>query len=187
MKKSMIAGAAMVAAAAVAVPVIGWSQSPPSAPAGVAGSDGSGGDRMGHPGMHRGWERWANKSPQQACVDRLARRAGFIAAIGFKLDPTAEQKPLWDKVVSASQSAEEAQRKLCAALPANALDRDKLTVIDRMHHREQVMQARLAAMQQVDPAVQALYDKLTPAQKAVLDHPFHRGEHADGQRGDQKK
>jgi LTXXQ motif family protein len=183
MKKSVIAGAAMVAAAAVAVPVIGWSQSPPPPPAPAAAS-GSGGDRMGHPWMHRGWEQ---KSPQQACVDRLAHRAGFIAAIGFKLDPTAEQKPLWDNVVSATQSAEESQRKLCDALPANAQDRDKLTVIDRLHHREQVMQARLAAMQQVDPAIQALYDKLTPAQKAVLDHPFHRGEHGDGQKGDQQK
>lgn len=191
MKKSMIAGAAMVAVAAVAVPVIGWSQSPPPAPpAGAPGPSGPGGDRMGGPGhdgmMHRGWARWANKSPQQACVDRLARRAGFIAAIGFKLDPTAEQKPLWDKVVSVTQSAEDAQRKLCDALPANAQDRDKLTVIDRLHHREQVLQARLAAMQQVDPAVQALYDKLTPAQKAILDHPFHHGDHGGDHGGDQK-
>jgi LTXXQ motif family protein len=175
MKKSLIAGAAMVAAAAVAVPVIGWSQSPPPAPAGAPGPGGPGGDRMGHPGMHRGWARWANKSPQQACVDRLARRAGFIASVGFKLNLTSDQQPLWDKVVSVTQSSEVAQRKLCDALPANAQDRDKLTVIDRMHHREQVLQARLQAMQQADPAVQALYDKLTPAQKAILDHPFKRG------------
>jgi hypothetical protein len=183
MKKSMLAGAAMIAVAAVAVPVIGWSQSPP--PPAPAGAAGPGGDHMGgRMGMHAGWE---HKSPQQACVDRLARRAGFITAIGFRLDPTAEQKPLWDKVVAATQAGEEAQRKLCEALPANAQDRDKVTVVDRLHHREQVMQARLAAMQQVDPAIQALYDKLTPAQKAVLDHPFHHGDHGDGQKGDQQK
>lgn len=184
MKKSMLAGAAMVAAVAVAVPVIGWSQSaPPPPPAGAPGPGGpggpGGGDRMGGPDrdgmMHRGWERWAHKSPQQACVDRLARRAGFIAAVGFKLNLTADQKPLWDKVVSVTQSAEDAQRKLCDALPANAQDRDKLTVIDRLHHHEQVLQARLQAMQQADPAVQALYDKLTPAQKEILDHPHKRG------------
>ena len=187
MKKSMIAGAAMVAAVAASVPVIGWSQSPPPpAPAGAPGPDGpgglGGGDRMGGPDgpgrdgmMHRGWERWAHKSPQQACVDRIARRAGFIASVGFKLNLTAEQKPLWDKVVSVTQTAEDAQRKLCDALPANAQDRDKLTVIDRLHHREQVLQARLQAMQQANPAVQALYDKLTPDQKQILDHPFKRG------------
>lgn len=180
MRKSMIAAAAMVAAASVAVPVAGWSQSPPPpAPAAAPGAGGPDGNRMGGPGhdgmMHRGWGRWADKSPQQACVDRLARRAGFIASVGFKLNLTAEQKPLWDKVMSVTQSAEEAQRKLCDALPANAEDRDKLTVIDRLHHREQVLQARLQAMQQADPAVQALYDKLTPEQKQVLDHPFKRG------------
>ena len=185
MKKSIVAGAAMIAAAAVAVPVIAWSQAPPPSPAGAPGPGSAGGDHMGgRMGMHAGWE---HKSPQQACVDRLARRAGFIAAIGFKLDPTAEQKPLWDKVVAATQSAEETQRKLCDTLPANAPDREKLTVIDRLHHHEQVMQARLAAMQQVDPAIQALYDKLTPAQKAVLDHPFHHGEHGGDRGGNQQK
>lgn len=187
MKKSIVAGAAMIAVAAVAVPVIAWSQAPPPPPAGASAPSSAGGDHMGgRMGMHAGWGRWAEKSPQQTCVDRLARRAGFIAAIGFKLDPTAEQKPLWDKVVAATQSAEETQRKLCDALPATAQDREKLTVIDRLHHREQVMQARLAAMQQVDPAIQALYDKLTPAQKAVLDHPFHHGEHGDDRGGGQQ-
>jgi hypothetical protein len=182
MKKSMLAGAAMVAVAAVAVPVIGWSQSPPpAAPAG--GPGGAAGDHMGdrmggagHEGMmHRGWERWANKSPQQACVDRIARHAGVIAAIGFKLNLTSDQKPLWDKVLAATQSGEDAQRKLCDALPANAQDRGKLTALDRLHHREQVLQARLQAMQQADPAVQALYNQLTPQQKQILDHPFRRG------------
>lgn len=184
MKKSMIAGAAMVAVATVAVPVIGWSQSPPPpAPAGASGPGSPDGEHMGGrmrgPGrdemLHRRWERWANQSPQQACIDRLARRAGFIASIGFKLNLTSEQKPLWDKVMAVTQSSEEAQRKLCDALPANAQDRDKLTAIDRLHHREQVLQARLQALQQVDPAVQALYDKLTPQQKEIIDHPFRRG------------
>ena len=50
-----------------------------------------------------------------------------------------------------------------------------LTVIDRMKHREQVLQAQLQALQQTEPAAQALYDKLTTDQKAVVDHPFHRG------------
>lgn len=184
MKKSMLAGAAMVAVAAMAVPVIGWSQSAqPAAPAG--GSGGPGGDHMGAPGdhmggmMHHEWAermmRWRNESPQQACIDRLARRAGVIASIGFKLNLTSEQKPLWDKVMAAAQSGEEAQRKLCDALPAAAQDRDKMTALDRLHHREQVLQARLQAMQQADPAVQALYDKLSPQQKEILDHPFKRG------------
>jgi hypothetical protein len=179
MNRSSLVGAAMVAAAAVAVPVIAWSQAPSAAPPGAAGAVGPGHEGAGgagREGMHRGWERWArNVSPQQACVDRIARRAGFIASIGFKLNLTADQKPLWDKVVAAAQAGEDSQRKLCEGLPANAQDRGKLTALDRLHHREQVLQAQLQGLQQAEPAVQALYDKLTPEQKAILDHPFHRG------------
>ena len=180
MNKSMLAGAAMIVAAAVAVPVVAWSQSPPppppGGPAGVPPGPGDRGPGGGHGWMHRGgWERWAHVSPQQACVDRIARRAGFVASMGFRLNLTAEQKPLWDKVLAATQAAEDSQRKLCDALPAKPEDRAKMTVIDRLSHRQQVLQAQLQALQQTEPAVQALYDKLTSEQKAMLDHPFRRG------------
>ena len=95
--------------------------------------------------------------------------------MGFKLNLTAEQKPLWDKVLVATQSAQDAQRKFCSSLPASAEDRGKETFIDRMNHRQQMLQAQLQALQQTEPAVQALYEKLTPEQKAMLDHPFRRG------------
>ena len=182
MDKTTLAGAAMIAVAVVTMPaVMAWSQSTPSAPAagderGAATGDRMGGQMMrmhgdgaGRMMMHR------NESPQQACVDRIARRAGFVASIGVKLNLTADQKPLWDKLVTATQTAQVDQRKLCDALPTSRDSDDKLTVIDRMHHREQMMQTRLKGLQQVEPAVQALYQSLTPEQKAVLDHPFRRG------------
>ena len=179
MNKSTLAGAAMLAVAAVAVPVLGWSQSPPPPPPGapaVPGDPDHPGAGPGRDGMiHRGWERWAHVSPQQACVDRLAKRAGFVASIGFKLNLTADQKPLWDKVLVATQAAADGERKLCDTLPAKAEDRGKETMIDKLHHREQMLQAKLQGLQQAEPAVQALYDKLTPEQKAILDHPFRRG------------
>jgi hypothetical protein len=171
MNKSTLAGAAMVAVAAVAVPVIAWSQTPAPPAAAAAGAE-----RGEHGGMHPGWDRWANDvSPQQACIDRIARRAGFVASMGFKLNLTADQKPLWDKVVAATQTAQDNQRKLCGSLPATAEDRGKQTVIDRMNHRQQMLQAQLQGLQQTQPALQALYDKLTAEQKAILDHPFRRG------------
>ena len=178
MNKSTVAGAAMIAVAAMAMPaMLAWSQSPPPPPAAGAAPDASGGPSgPGHEGMHRGWGRGArNLPPQQACIDRIARRAGFVASIGFKLNLTPDQKPLWDKVIAANQTADDAQRKLCDALPASKEDFGKLTVLDKIKHREQVLQARLQGLQQAEPAVQALYDKLTPAQKAIVDHPFHRG------------
>jgi hypothetical protein len=177
--KSTLVGAAMIAVAAVAMPaVLAWSQNAPP-PAGTApgavGDHGSQGG-PGREGMRRGWGRWARDvSPQQRCVDRLARRAGFVAAIGFKLNLTPDQKPLWDKVIAANEAADNAQRKLCDALPASKEDFGKLTLMDKIKHREQVLQARLQGLQQAEPAVQALYDKLTPDQKAIVDRPFHRG------------
>ena len=175
MNKSTLAGAAMIAVAAAALPMAAWSQAPTPPPAAAASPDvgpGAAGG-AGHDGMGRGWGRWAkDKSPQQACVDRLARRAGFVAAIGFKLNLTPEQKPLWDKVLTATQAAQDNERKMCASLPASAEDRDKVTLIDRMNRRQQMLQAKLQALQQTQPAVQALYDKLTPEQKAIVDHPF---------------
>jgi LTXXQ motif family protein len=171
MNKSTLAGAAMIAAAAIALPVLAWSQNPPQ-PAPAAASD-----KPDHDGMHHhGWGRWGkNQSPQQACEDRIAKRAGFVAYMGAKLDLTADQKPLWDKVVAATQAAQANEVKTCAALPASADDRDKLTIIDRMNHRQAMMQAQLQGLQQTEPAVQALYQTLTPAQKTIVDHPFHRG------------
>ena len=172
MNKSTLVGAAMIAAAAVAMPA--WSQTPPSPPAG-AGPHAPGGP--GHEGMRHPGGRWAQwmKNPRQACIDRLARRAGVVASLGFKLNLTDEQKPLWDKVIAANESAQDVQRKLCDALPASAEASGKETVIDRMNHWEHMLQARLQGLQQAEPAVQALYEKLTPAQKAILDHPFRRG------------
>ena len=175
MNKATLAGAAMIAIAAAAVPVMVLAQAPaPPAPPAAAGPGAPGGPG---PMMHRwmGHRGAMNRSPREACVDRIARRAGFIAATGFRLNLTAEQKPLWDKLLAATQTAEENQRKLCASLPATAEDRGKQTMIERLNHRQQMLQAQLQALQQTEPALQALYDKLTPPQKAMLDHPFRRG------------
>ena len=175
MNKSTLAGAAMITAAALAVPIFAWSQNPPQPPAPAAAPD--------HPdhGMmpmmhHHGWGHWAeNQSPQQACQDRIAKRAGFVAYIGAKLNLTADQKPLWDKVVAATQAAQANEAKTCTTLPTSADARDKETIIDKMNHRQAMMQAHLQGLQQTMPAVQALYQVLTPEQKAIVDHPFHRG------------
>ena len=115
-----------------------------------------------------------NRSPKDRCEERLARRAGFIAYTVAKLNLTAQQKPLWDKLNASMQSAGEKERQLCDKLPAEAGSQGQGTILDRMSRREQVLQARLQAMQQTRPALEALYNALTPEQKAVVDHPFRR-------------
>jgi LTXXQ motif family protein len=188
MSRSTLAGAVMIAVAAVAVPVVAWSagdadtnpsQAGEPSPQGGPMADHMGGPMMMHGDMGRMMmrmmHRHINVPPRQACIDRLARRAGFIASIGFRLNLTPAQKPLWDKVTAAAQTAQDAQRKLCEALPASVEARGKETVIDRMNHWQQMLQARLQGLQQAEPAVQALYQTLSPEQKAILDHPFQRG------------
>ena len=161
MNKSTIAGAAMIATAAIALPFMAWSQNPPQPPA----------QAMAHDHAEHQHGRF---SPQQACTDRVAKRAGFVAYMGAKLNLTADQKPLWDKVVTSTQAAQANETKLCMALPASADDRAKQTILDRMTHKQAMMQAQLQGLQQTQPAVQALYQSLNPDQKAMVDHPFHR-------------
>lgn len=38
-----------------------------------------------------------------------------------------------------------------------------------------MLSAKLQGLQQVEPALQSLYQSLTPEQKAIVDHPFRRG------------
>lgn len=200
MNKSILAGAVFVIAAAVAVPLSAWSAeenapatpapsqaAPPPAPAEMParpgparpGWGGRQGPMMGGGadwGMRRMWDRrmmW-RQSPQEMCERHLARRAAHIAYVTSLLDLTPSQRPLYDKVRSAMDAAAVKQHELCASLPT-AEQRGEETVLDRLQRRKQFLEAHLQALQQIQPALQQLYQSLTPAQKAVINHPFRRG------------
>jgi len=194
----MVAGAALVAGIAIASPMLAWSASdsePRLAQAGPEqpgmgrsmgqgmgiGPGGGSWDRddrsaMGH---HHGWMQrmmhpMMQLSPQQRCEERLARRAGMIAYTVAKLKLTPEQRPLWDNLQGLMQAAGDRQRQLCASLKP-AEERGQETVLDRAARREQFLAARLQTVQQTRPALEQLYQALTPEQKAIIDHPFmHR-------------
>ena len=59
-------------------------------------------------------------------------------------------------------------------LAASADQRGQETILDRMNRREQFLSARLQALQQAKPALEALYQSLSPDQKAIINHPFRR-------------
>ncbi len=132
------------------------------------GAWGMGGGPMARRGMWRratmGWD------PQERCIDRLAWRAARRAYVEAKLDLTAEQRPLWDKVQSIAQGEQQKERQLCGQLKPG----EESTVLDRMDRAQQFLSARLDALQSAKPAVQALYQSLTPDQKEIFDHPFRR-------------
>lgn len=174
MNKSILAGAVLLAAGAVAVPLAAWSADAPQQPAAAAPAQ-PGGDQHAMGEHHHGWgHRWAMRSPQQRCEAGIARRAARAAYVEALLNLTPEQRPLAQKVETAMQSAADKEHQLCAALPT-AKAGQTATLMDRLNRHEQMMQARLDGMKEVQPALQALYAALTPQQKATLDHPFHRG------------
>jgi hypothetical protein len=182
MKRTLVA-IALAAAAATAVPILAMSADDPDtlyAQAGPPMGDQRGGeDDRGDRGggrwpmmrgmMHR-MHGMMRRDPQQWCLDRLAHRAARRAYIGVKLNLTAEQQPLWDKVQSAAQAEEQQERQLCANLKPGA----EPTLLDRMDRMQQFLQARLNGLQTAKPAVQALYQSLTPEQQAILNRPFGR-------------
>ena len=200
MNKSIAAAAALCAGIAIAAPMLAWSASESEPRIAQAGPDQSGQSGMRHdmgagmgagmgPGMgmgggpggggergmmgrHHGWmHAMMQLSPQQRCEERLARRAGMIAYTVAKLKLTPEQRPLWDKLRDQMQAAGDRQRQLCATLKP-AAERGQETVLDRVGRREQFLAARLQAVQQTRPALEQLYQALSPEQKAVIDHPL---------------
>jgi hypothetical protein len=193
MHRSLVAGAALAAGIAIASPMLAWSADPPqqppqaaAAPQGMGGMPGMmggmqgmmGGMRdhegaMGHPGrMHEMMmHRMMQLPPQQRCEERLARRAGRIAYTIAKLNLTAEQRPLWDKLRDLTQAAGDRERQLCASLPS-ADARCQETILDRVNRRERFLTARLQGLHETRPALEQFYQALTAEQKATINHPF---------------
>jgi hypothetical protein len=152
---------------------------PLSAPEQAGDSDHGGGPWMpgrggwgmrGGPMMHR--EMWHHAmmrgDPREHCIDRLAWRAARRAFVEAKLDLSAEQRPLWDRVQGVARGEQQKERQLCDQLKPDA----DLTVLDRMDRAQQFLSARLDALQSAKPAVQALYQSLNPEQREIFDHPF---------------
>lgn len=198
MNRTLVTGAALAVAIAAATPMLAWSatdnnsasssqseaapapQSPPGGP-GMMGRGGMGpmrgmGQAMGEEGgwMHRMMlhRMMAQLSPRQRCEEKLARRAGMVAYTVAKLNLTAQQKPLWDKLDGQLQANAGRERQICQGLPASK--GAETTILDRVNRREQLMTARLEGLRQVKPALQQFYQSLTGQQKAIVDHPLGR-------------
>jgi hypothetical protein len=187
--RRMLLAAALAATAAIAVPVFAQqsgstdTQTNQAVPATQqAGGDqdagsqwtrGRGGWGMrGWPMMRRGmWRSAAMRGdPQQRCIDRLAWRAAHRAYLETELDLTAEQRPLWDKLQSIAQGEQQKERRWCQQLKPG----EQSTALDRMDRAQQFLSAKLDAVQSAKPALRALYQALTPEQRAIMDHPFRR-------------
>ena len=132
-------------------------------PAAQPPAAGGGGDRRGERSF----------SPKAACEDRIARRIGNRAYLKERLDLKADQMSAWDVFQKAADEASAKEKAKCASLPTEM--KDPPSFADRYNRREEMMKSRLEALEAVKPSLMALYDKLTPEQKAVLDRPMMGG------------
>lgn len=169
-------GLSLMAVAVVAegqpVPGQGAAQAMPP----MAGAGHDGGDP---PSPHRGWDRhrrgggFSAMAPEQFCKEGFAREAGFLAYTGAKLELTAAQQPLWDKYRQAMLDSGAKQRQVC--LDATSASPSGVTALERRDRMEKILTARLDALHATRPALEALYQAMSPEQRALLDHPRWRG------------
>ncbi len=155
----------------MSVPLNGPEQSGGGDHGGGLSMHGGGGWGMAdRPMMHREMWRhaWMRGDPRERCIDRLAWRAARRAFVEAKLDLTAEQRPLWDRLQGIARNEQQRERQLCDQLKPDA----DLTAVDRMDRAQQFLSARLDALQSAKPAMQALYQSLNSEQKEIFDHPF---------------
>ena len=184
--RRILLAAALAATAAITAPVLAQpaentgdqpAQTAPMNQPATGGGEQGGGRWMhgqGRWGMH-GWPTMHRMmmmrgDPRERCIDRLAWHAARRAYVEAELNLTAGQRPLWEKLQSIAQAEQQKERQLCQELKPGT----QLTLLDRMDRAQQFMSAKLAALQSAKPAVQALYQALTPEQRAIIDHPFRR-------------
>jgi len=115
---------------------------------------------------------------KRSCVDHYARAAGRLAYREAKLDVTAAQRSAFDRWRAAVLHNAQARKDECLAHQG---EHDKNTsVVERSAMTQKRLESRLAALRSEQPALEALYQSLTPEQKTQLDQ---RGHHCFGKRG----
>lgn len=127
---------------------------------------------LGNPGGPDHREHRA-MNPKAFCLDKVARRAGNRAYIKLRLDLKADQMTAWNAFAKASDDADVKDVARCNALPTEKKERP--SYVERLTMEETVMKARIERIDAVKPSLQALYDTLSPEQKAVLDSPRPMG------------
>jgi len=118
-------------------------------------------------------DRMANFNPKAFCLDRVARRAGNRTYLKIKLDLKADQAAAWDAFAKASDTADVKDTARCNALPSEMKERPNY--VDRLTMEETYMKARVERIEAVKPSLTALYNTLSPEQKASLDRPRPMG------------
>ncbi len=168
-----VAGLAWLTSAAASnggfdgAPQIAQANPPAATPPAAGGPDRPGPERM-----------MRKFSPKSFCEERIARHVGARAYLKEKLDLKPDQMSAWDAFQKAADAASAKDKAKCATLPTE-MPKAPPSFVDRMNRRDERMKSRLESFETVKPTLLALYDKLTPEQKEVLDRPM-MGRHHGG-------
>jgi len=101
------------------------------------------------------------------CMEPNALVVGHLAYMELKLELTSAQRPLWDQwrqIVVAG-----AQKERTACLQDVAAASEPPTIVERSARIAQVLAAESESLKAAQPGLEALYQALTPEQRAVLD------------------
>ena len=129
-------------------------------------------DDMGRKGMMRGMMANRGSLFTAVCSPNGAERIGAIfGALEQRLNLTDAQKPLFDDLKTAALAAQADFAKTCPAPGANK----SASIVDRMTERKDRLTAEIAALDAVTPKLEAFYNSLTDAQKALLQPHKARG------------
>jgi hypothetical protein len=117
---------------------------------------------------------------KEMCADRFAHDTAKIAYLETRLELTDAQRPAFENWKSSVLAAAKSQQDNCAARTADAGHAP--TILDRETREELMLRARVAALDAELPSLKALYQTLSPDQKAMLDRPRHdhEGHHHHG-------
>lgn len=116
---------------------------------------------------------------QDRCAEHYARRAGRLAYLEARLNLTEQQKAAWSKWRQIRLDTAEKRRSACLQHQPNRDEHP--TALDREARVEKFLSDRLQTLQASRPALQALYDSLSPEQKVVFDQSVaRRGHHRRG-------
>lgn len=104
-----------------------------------------------------------------ACDEDINRHAAMAGYIKSKLQLQGSQKDAWRKIEEAAEPAVEKLRQVCALLPVNAGPPPSLP--DGIEIAAKQLAARAAFLQAVSGPAHALYETLSPDQRAALVPP----------------
>ncbi|HVI51008.1 MAG TPA: Spy/CpxP family protein refolding chaperone [Candidatus Sulfotelmatobacter sp.] len=106
------------------------------------------------------------------CSERYAHESGHLAYLQARLELTDKQIPAWVKWAQIQTQSAEKERDACLSMAPKG--DAKPSIVEREADMEKHLSLRLQSIQASRPALQNLYDVLTPEQRAVLDQP-HEG------------